>query len=188
MLCPATCCILGASSGKSGRPDASKATDLCLGGEKLVICGVHGVHLFEFLEVAPKDDEESSDGLRVGMPSLSKSRTSSLSIKTLRPRRRASAPRSLPAPWVGGFRLDTAKSSDEESAVDELGEVARVLEFEPWLAFTGGSRPRSTDGGDAVGANEAIVGAAIVGGIGGKHGAGALGMVENIALEAKLRQ
>lgn len=188
MLCSATCSIIGASSGKSGRPEASKATDLCLGGEKLVIWGVHGVHLFECLEVA-KDDAESSDGLRVGMPSLSKSMTSSLSINTLRPRRRASAPMSVPPPWASGFRFDTAaKSSDEESAVEELGEVARVLEFEPWLVLTGGSRPRSTDGGDAVGADEAIVGAAIVGGIGGKHGAGALGMVENIALEAKLRQ
>lgn len=58
------------------------------GGEKLAINGVHGVHLAEFPQATPREeDADSADELAEGMPSTSKSMTSSLNINTLRPRR-----------------------------------------------------------------------------------------------------
>jgi hypothetical protein len=88
---------------------------MLVGGEKAIMCGVHAVHLVEFPEDVPNDDIEST-GLSPGPFTGSRSMTSSFNIKTLRPRRRASAP---------------GASSDD--TVDELGDVARVLATEEWL-------------------------------------------------------
>lgn len=92
-------------------------------GEKLIICGVKGVHLVEFPEavVVSRDDvEELAEGLP---PSFSPSTINSVKHNILQPRLRASTPESF------------AASSEE--AVDELGDVARVLATEPWLALPG---------------------------------------------------
>lgn len=101
-------------------------------GAKLIIFGVNGVHLVEFPQATPHEDEESVEGLPPGLLSgpfsVSKSTTSSFNISTLRPRRRASAP------------LDVASSDD---SVEELGEVARVLAEDPLL---GDTTPKRTAG------------------------------------------
>merc|ERR1719440_681114 len=92
-------------------------------GEKLIICGVKGVHLVEFPEavVVSRDDvEELAEGLP---PSMSPSTINSVKHNILQPRLRASTPESF------------AASSEE--AVDELGDVARALATEPWLALVG---------------------------------------------------
>jgi len=110
-----------------------------VGGEKLAIWGVHGVHLVEIPQAAAKDDAEPSDGVPPGGLPASTSRTSSLSISTLRPRLRASAPASsaLPTALAGifGMRRSIAASSDD--AMEQLGDDARVLATEPWLVLTG---------------------------------------------------
>lgn len=87
------------------------------GGEKLIICGVKGAHLVEFpeavVETKSEEVEEFADGLP---PSASPSTINSVKHNILQPRLCASAPES---------RATTVTSSDE--AVEELGDVARVL-------------------------------------------------------------
>jgi len=80
-------------------------------GLKLIMCGVHGVHLAVLPEIVPNDEVESADGLPFN-GRTSRSRTSSFNIKTFRPRRRARAPESVPP------------SSELE---EDTGELARVL-------------------------------------------------------------
>jgi hypothetical protein len=95
----------------------------CLGiGEKLIICGVKGVHLVEFVEavVVSKDEvDEFPEGLP---PSASPSAISSVRHSILQPRLRASAP-------------ESTASSEEIDA--ELGDDVRVLATELWLVFPG---------------------------------------------------
>lgn len=98
-------------------------------GEKLIIEGVKGAHLVELPEavVVSRDDvEELPEGLP---PSFSPSTINSVKQSILQPRLRASTPESFGI--LGG-----SKASSEE-AVDELGDVARVLATEPWLALLG---------------------------------------------------
>jgi hypothetical protein len=93
------------------------------GGEKLIICGVKGAHLVEFIEAVSREDvEEFADGLH---PSVSPSTINSVKHNILQPRLRARTPESL------------ATVTSSEDAVEELGEVARVLATEPWLALPG---------------------------------------------------
>jgi len=107
------------------------------GGEKAIICGVNGVRMEVVPKASPTEDTDSSDGLPPGaMPSLSKSKTSSLSMSTLRPRRCASAPA-------------VASSNELGSPDEELGEVARVLVAEVPLFLPVGRSPRSTTVGGA---------------------------------------
>jgi len=131
---------------------------MLFGGEKLVICEVHGVHLAEFPQATSKEeDADSADELAVGMPSTSRSMTSSLSINTLRPRRRAK-PASLGK--GGNLRCDVTSSDDD--SVEELGEVARVLAMEPCPPLLVDSKPRRTAGGvpDELNMGVACVGSA----------------------------
>merc|ERR1719440_978662 len=114
-------------------------------GEKLIICGVKGVHLVELPEavVVSRDDvEELPEGLP---PSFSPSTINSVKHSILQPRLRASTPESC------------AASSEE--AVDELGDVARVLATEPWLALLGrrGSRTAPNDATTDCGCGVAVL-------------------------------
>jgi len=140
------CCLQVVSAENSWLPNLFVLAPAPGLGAKLIIFGVNDVHLVEFPQAGPHEDEESVEGLPPGLPSgpfsVSKSTTSSFNISTLRPRRRASAP------------LDVASSDDP---VEELGEVARVLAEEPLLGDTmpnrtAGAAPMETNmAGDAVG-------------------------------------
>lgn len=105
----------------TGNALALLSLTLLVGGEKLIICGVKGEHLVvEFPEavvVSEEEVEEFADGLP---PSVSPSTINSVKQSILQPRLCASAPES---------RAITATSSDD--AVEEVGDVARVLATEP---------------------------------------------------------
>jgi hypothetical protein len=97
-------------------------------GEKLIICGVKGVHLVElgFAEAVVESMQEAEE-LPEGLPpSASPSTMSSVKQSILQPRLRASAPESM-----------CCVPSESEAVVDELGDVARVLATEPWFVFGG---------------------------------------------------
>jgi len=107
-----------------------------LGGLKLIRFGVHGVHLDVPVESIPNDEIDSADGLPL-YGWISRSKTSSFSIKTLRPRRRARAPELL---LLAGRTCDelrvVPRSSD--TLEEETGELARVLDAEFWLDLPSG--------------------------------------------------
>lgn len=119
---------------------------IVLKGVKPIICGVQGVHLEEFPKAAHDDG--------VGIPSLPLSMTSSLNISTLRPRRCARAPATLPL-GKGGFRCrveeSAATSSDDATSPEEdRGESVCVLAAELVQLFEACSRgPSNNPAGDS---------------------------------------
>lgn len=93
--------------------------------------GVNEVHRVVLLDTKLSDDIESVEGVPL-FAWASCSRTSSLSISTFRPRRRASAPELflLEDCNCADVRLTLTSSVEHD---EETGELARVLADEVWL-------------------------------------------------------